>query len=168
MPMFEGMDPALMGMIGGTMASGMQGGGNSLGDTSMFMPGGGMGGGMRDIGLAQLYKANPRAANLAAARLEAEAKVNAMGPFTGMGSGIVGGGLLGGVAGAGLGYASQLGSTDKNQRLAGAIGGGALGALLGGAGGGQLTRSWEAERRRAEAYNAALQQLGEARNRVTA
>lgn len=144
-------DPAMMAMMGSMM-------GNSMGGrraSAPYDPGpGGMGSGMRDIGLAQLYQANPRAAELASARLEAEAAVNAMGPMAGRGSGMLLGGALGGLAGAGL---------MAQGEAPGMLAGGALGALAGGALGGEATRNWEIERRRAKAYQAALARLGASR-----
>ena len=152
------MDPSMGALMGESL-------GTSL-DVPTYMPGGGLGGGVRDIGLAQLSRTNPRAAQLASARLEAEARVNAMGPFTGIGPGVAIGAPLGALAGAGLGYASIKDEDKKN--LAPAIIGGGLGALLGGLTGGGISRGLTAEYRRAQAYEDALKNLGETRRTVTA
>ena len=150
------MDPSMGSMEGYSQGSPL--------DVPTYMPGGGFGGGMRDIGLAQLSKVNPRAAQLAAARLEAEARVNAMGPFTGFMPGAMIGAPLGALAGAGLGMAS----TKDQTNWAPALMGGGLGAILGGVTGGGISRALEGQYRRAQAYEEALQGLGDTRRTVTA
>ncbi len=138
---------ALMGSLLGSAA-------NANFQPSRSQSEGTMGGGMRDIGLAQLYQTNPQMAALAAARLEAETAEKAMGPLEGTIPGGLAGGALGGLLGAGIGA-----GMGGGHALGLGLAGGLTGMMLGG----KASQEYERKRRSAEAYEAALARLGEAR-----